>query len=377
MSDLTPRQRILNTFAHRKLDKLVFSPRIYYWYLWNKLYLRARKPKKYHHASIPATFLGKSQLQVYDILNASPRYPMETLYFPLILTRFKIKKGFYIAMKKGPRSGDTTTYYKTPLGILRKVKHGGHLTEYPIKKIKDIKIMKYILENTQFHFLHGFYHLAKLKLGERGVPCTYFTRSPYMKLVIDYMGFSSTIINLRRYPNEMENFMKFMEQWDDKVFDILARSPLKIINFGENIDANLSPPPYFEKYLLPYYNQRVKQLHRAGKYCHIHMDGSLKNLLPLLDQTLFDGLEALTPKPQGDVTLEELRDAIGNKVLLDGIPAVILLPQYKLKYVKDLTTKLLELFSPNLIVGISDEIPPNADIRKLAAISRMVNNIEL
>jgi len=376
MAELTLRQRVLNTFAHKKVDKLVFSPRFYYWYLWNKLYLRPRKPKKHHHAKIPPMFLGKSQLKVYDLLNASPRYTLESLYLPLIIPRIKIKKGFYIAIKSGPRPGDTTTYYKTPLGILRKIKSGGHLIEYPIKKIKDIKVMKYILKNTKFSFLHGAYHLAKLKMGERGVPSTYFTRSPYMKLVIDYMGFTPTIINLRRHSSVMENFIKFMEEWDDKVYDTLAKSPLRIVNFGENIDANLSPPHYFEKYLLPYYEKRFKQLHQAGKYCHIHMDGSLKNLLPLFEELPFDGLEALTPEPQGDVSLEDLKEVMGKKIFLDGIPAVLLLPHYKLSVLKQHTRDLLDLFSPNLILGISDEMPPNGDIRKLAVISKMVEEYD-
>ena len=102
------------------------------------------------------------------------------------------------------------------------------------------------------------------------------------------------------------------------------------------------------------------------------MDGSLKDLLPYLADLPFDGLEALTPKPQGDVTLEELQEAIGNKILLDGIPSVIFLPQYSLSYVKDFTRKILDMFSPNLIVGVSDEMPPNGDMRKLEIIGKMV-----
>jgi hypothetical protein len=369
---LSLRERLLNTFAHKKVDKLLFSPRLYYWYFGNKLYLRPSRQKPRFKRKIPPQFLGRSQLQVYDFLEASPRYPMESLYLPLIWPRIKIKKGFYIATKQGPRPGDTMTYYKTPLGILRKVKSGGHLIEWPIKKISDFKIMKYILSNTKFHFLHPLFKIAEKKLGNRGVPCTYFPPSPYMKLVIYYMGFSNTIISLRRHKSEMEDFIKFLEEWDNDMFDVLARSPLKIVNFGENIDANLSPPPYFEKYLIPYYEKRVKQLHQAGKYCFIHMDGSLKDLLPFLADLPFDGLEALTPQPQGDVTLEELQEAIGNKIFLDGIPSVIFLPQYSLKYVTDFTKKLLEMFSPNLIVGVSDEMPPNGDMRKIEVIGRMV-----
>jgi hypothetical protein len=36
----------------------------------------------------------------------------------------------------------------------------------------------------------------------------------------------------------------------------------------------------------------------------------------------FDGIEALTPSPQGDATLEEIKEHIGDKILLDGIPAI-------------------------------------------------------
>ena len=166
--------------------------------------------------------------------------------------------------------------------------------------------------------------------------------------------------------------MIFISEWDDQMYELLAKSPLKIVNFGENIDSNLSPPRNFEKYLIPYYEKRVKQFHQAGKYCHIHMDGSLKDLLPYLADLPFDGLEALTPQPQGDVTLEELRDAIGNKIFLDGIPSIIFLPQYSFKYIKDFTKRVLEMFSPNLIVGVSDEMPPNGEIRKLELIANII-----
>jgi hypothetical protein len=120
----------------------------------------------------------------------------------------------------------------------------------------------------------------------------------------------------------------------------------------------------------------VKELHKAGKYCHIHMDGSLKDLLPYLSDLPFDGLEALTPKPQGDVSLEELKDAIGNKIFLDGIPSILFLPQYSNDYVREYTQKVLEMFSPNLILGVSDELSPNGDIRKIEMIAEIVKKFE-
>ncbi|MFX0154996.1 MAG: hypothetical protein ACFE9Q_10755, partial [Candidatus Hodarchaeota archaeon] len=136
----------------------------------------------------------------------------------------------------------------------------------------------------------------------------------------------------------------------------------------------LAPPKYFEKYLIPHYEKRVKQLHKFGKFCHIHMDGSLRDLLPYLEDLPFDGLEALTAKPQGDVTLKELQESIGSKVLLDGIPAILFLPQYSFKYVRQYTYDVLEMFSPNLILGVSDELPPNSDFRKVEMVAGIVKN---
>ncbi len=374
--ELTLRQRVLNTFAHKKIDRLVFSPRLYYWFNGNKLYLRPHSDKKCH-ARIPPQYLGKNQRKIYDYLGASPRYVLESYYIPFLWKRLKLKSGVKIRWINGSKKGEKITYYKTPVGNMKKITHGGHLTEYPIKSLDDMKVMKYVLSHSKFEFSYPLYKFAERMLGERGVISSYFYRSPYMRLITEYMGFSNTIIFLRRYQSEMENFMNFISEWDDSMYDILAKSPIKILNFGENIDANLSSPRYFEKYLIPYYEKRVKQFHRAGKYCDIHMDGSLKPLLPFLDHLPFDGLEALTPDPQGDVTLEELQDAIGNKVYLDGLPSILFLPEYSMKFVRDYAQKLMEMFSPNLIVGISDELSPNGDIRKVEIVGKLIEKFDL
>jgi hypothetical protein len=237
--------------------------------------------------------------------------------------------------------------------------------------------MQYILKNTKFSFSRKNFELADKQFEHTCVTSTYISKSPYQKLITEYMGFTKTILFLKRYPSQMENFMMFLEEWDDQMYDQISNSPLKVVNFGENIDSNLSPPHYFEKYLIPYYEKRVNQLHRAGKYCHIHIDGSLRDILPYFEYLPFDGLEALTPKPQGDVSMDEIKDAIGKKILLDGIPSILFLPEYSGNYLIEYTKNVLELFSPNLILGVSDELSPNGDIRKIEKISEIVKNFNL
>ncbi|MHA1805675.1 MAG: uroporphyrinogen decarboxylase family protein [Promethearchaeota archaeon] len=373
------KERVINIFRGKPVDNMVFSPRIYYWYMVNKLYKRFN-PSKSH--AIPKKYFKKSQLEIHEMLKSSPRYCEETLYLNLLETRFKPEAEIRIKTKRGGKKDEFIKYYFTPLGNLREVSSiggglGGHLTEYPIKTIEDIKIMRYILENSEIHFSNENFLKAEKLFGESGVVSTYLGRSPYQKLILEYMGFSRTILFLKRYPQEILDFIHFLSLWDNKMFDEIARSPLQIVNFGENIDANLSSPPYFKKYLVPYYEQRVNQLKKAGKFCHIHMDGSIKNLLPFLSELPFDGYEALTPFPQGDVSLEEIKKAIGEKILLDGIPSILFLSEYSCEQVQKFTLKVLDLFSPRLILGVSDEFPPNGDIKKLEQISKIVQEYGL
>ncbi len=384
------RVRFLRTFARKPLDRLVFSPRLYFWYWgnWRALFpppIGTGKHTGVGGLPIPPQYWGKSQRKIYDYLDASPRYALESLYLPIFWTGGidipwvgpgggKLK----VRISRGKTPTETITTFKTPLGTLRQAKDRGagmgeHMVEYPVKRISDLKLMKAVFEAAPFHFLTPLFHFAQKVMGDRGVVCQYLPHSPFQKVILELVGFKNTVLFLHRHPSEMMDFLTFLDRAYDPMFYRIARSPLRFVNFGENLDANLSPPRYFERFLLPYYEKRVGQLHRAGKYCHIHFDGSVRDLLPYLEALPFDGIEALTPNPQGDATLEEIREAMGDrKILLDGIPAILFLPHYPLKRLTDFTRRLVDLFSPNLITGISDELPPNGDIRKVEKVGNLV-----
>ena len=372
------RGEILNLFGGKKIRNVIFSPRIYYWYLGNRIHIRT---KKRLNSNIPHQYQRKSQLEIYKMLRAAPRYSEETIYLPLLNETIEVESNIKILREHGSKPGESVIIHKTPVGVLKQVESiggglGGHPTEYPIKTIEDIEVMKYILENSTINFLKDNFKKAQQQFGNHGVVSTYILKSPYQKLVTQLIGLTRLVVLLKRFPEKVENFMKFLEHWDDQLYLQLAKSPLKIVNFGENLDSNLSPPPYFEKYLIPYYKKRVQQLHQSGKYCHIHIDGSLRDFLPYLEELPFDGLEALTGKPQGDVTLEEIKESIGNKILLDGIPSILFLKEYSNDYVIDYVRQVLDLFFPRLILGISDELSPNGDIRKVEMISEIINKFE-
>jgi hypothetical protein len=147
------------------------------------------------------------------------------------------------------------------------------------------------------------------------------------------------------------------------------------VNFGENIHDHLLSPRYFERYLIPWWEKRSNQLRQAGIYTHVHIDGYFRSLLKYLRHLPFDGLEALTPQPQGDVTLEEIKEHIGDKVLLDGIPAVLFLSHYSAEDLLAAVERIIQLFHPRLILGVSDEVPEGAAAADAIERIRMVSEV--
>jgi len=351
------RKAILDIFQKKTPELIPWQPRLYYWY-------GARAGAE----SLPARFSGRSLIEVYRELNVSPRYVPETVNIHMLqLTPEKMR------IKLFTEDDKTITIYETPVGELTEVKTRvgleERISEFPCKRVEDLPAFEYVLRDVTYSFLHEEYVRADRLFGDLGVPQIYLLRrSPLQLLMLNLMGIERTIFALHDERAAVERFMKVCEETEDGMYDAILSSPLKIVNFGENLDSRLVSPELFKTYLLPYYNERIGRLHQAGKFCHIHIDGHLKGFLPFFRELDFDGFEALTASPQGDVEIEEIKEAIGDKVLLDGIPAIMFLPAFPRDELMRFTEKVVDLFSPNLILGVSDELPPPAEIERIEEI---------
>lgn len=82
----------------------------------------------------------------------------------------------------------------------------------------------------------------------------------------------------------------------------------------------------------------------------------------------------MTPFPQGDVSVEEIRDAVGDKlVVLDGIAAILFNETYPVSMLVEQVEKLIEYFAGRLILGISDEMPSQGKIERVELVRDLVN----
>ena len=387
----------LNIFERKGGNEILFQPRIEWWYQWNKAW--GTLPEKYRKMSL---------MELFDDLGVSFRY---FEYYTGLPSAVGVKYTKEIKIKERERSRNernviTNTIIpsfsglpmdlevkfnkrmeirenekyiiiSTPKGeMIQKEKRlssdgSWRITEFPIKSAEDLEKAGEFFKNVNFVFIKDNFEKGDKFVTNRGEPQFFFPRSPYQMLSLFWMGTENLIYALADVPEKVEKLMRVIDNcYETLCKTIVSYGKVKIINFGENIDANIISPYYFEKYCIPFYKKRTEQLRKAGIYTHIHIDGNFKPLLKYLKDLPFDGLEALTPLPQGDVSIEEIKESIGDKILLDGIPAIMFLPNYPLEELKAFTRRVIELFHPRLILGVSDEVPPPADIERVACISQ-------
>ncbi|MEM2905693.1 MAG: uroporphyrinogen decarboxylase family protein [Candidatus Bathyarchaeia archaeon] len=365
---MTPRERMLAVFTRQRPDRIVWQPRIYYWYEVNKAL-----------GTIPARYRGKSVEEVLDELNATPR---TSQYYGACL-RVRQEGDVKVTVRE---EGERVYYtYVTPRGELHEtltrtdyMTLGGagpslH-TEYLVKDVEDFKPLEYIIRNQSYEFDMEMYERIAKKIGDRAESIIGVPHQPIQRLNVTYMGFAATVKALWKHPKEVDEFMQVMEEDDDKRFKVIEKSPIRIVNFGDNIHDDLVSPTMFKKYALPYYRKRTAQMHAAGKFCISHWDGRFRRLLPFIKETGLDALECVAPAPQGDFTSEELREAMGDMALMDGLPAVLFLPHVSYEELRRYAERTLELFSPRIILGIGDMLPPEGDIEKVRMIGEMVQD---
>ena len=346
---MTLREMNLRVFRREPLPHVFFQPRFEPWYARHR-----------ERDSLPEELRELSLREVYDSIGAS----MRTVHYYTGQPK-PIESGFTDEVRMTERrEGDLIKLrYETPHGPLfetHKFTIDGtwRRVEFAAKAADDLPALRWLLQRRVVTFSPENFKTGAEFIGERGEPQFWVPKSPYFALAQQWMRYEEFVYALADRPREIEEIMKVIDESYDGLYEELTSSELlRILNFGENIAMAYLSPRYFEDYCIPWYEKRSGQLGQAGIFTHIHIDGHFKPLLPYLSALPFDGLEALTPLPQGDVTLEEIREHIGDKVLLDGIPAVLFLEHHPREELHSCVERLVELFHPRLVLGVSDELP--------------------
>ena len=276
---------------------------------------------------------------------------------------------------------ETEYIIDTPVGRLTSIQqsntsnYGTFPKKWWITCEDDMKIAVWLEERCEWRWNQENYNRTYEIWGDLGLPTIFMPRVNVQHLYIDDMGVESAVYAIYDYPETVEKYFQALDESHKRLIEVINKSPIEVINFGDNLHGGTLPPKLFQKYVLPAYQNRNELLHKAGKFTHSHWDGDVKPLLPFAKDCGLDGIEAITPKPQGDVTLEEVKKALGDKIfLIDGIAAILFDDAYPEEQLAEQTKKAIELFAPKLILGISDEISSTGNIERVRMVGKIVDD---
>jgi len=348
----------------RSKGRIIWQPRIGCWLT----------DKQFAGEPFPAPFTDMDLYEIYRELDCSARLYEYNSCFR------RVEHPGVTWTDESLNETDTKTVIHTPVGdqvrVLRTTTSNWHTitVKWEVETEEELKVAAWREENATWEWDQPQYDHWQETAGDLGAPTMFMPRMNVQSLYIEKMGSERGIYAIYDWPDTAAAYFRALDENADRLIDVINASPIDIVNFGENIHAGTLHPRWFRKYHLPECRRRCDRLHSAGKFVCSHWDGDVKPLLPFARETSLDGIEAITPHPQGDVTLEETREALGDDLfLLDGIPAIFFDETFSVETLAECTERIIELFAPKLILGISDEISSTGDLERIRVVGQIVD----
>jgi len=361
-------ERLLAVFSGEKPDVMPWFADLTYWY-------RARL----YHGDLPTKYLGeKGRIRLYRDLGCGAH---EELYnLPGSLAYYGVKHVYSV---ENLRDGTTINeeIYKTPVGSIKCIRKfvpksvSSAYIKYAVETREDLKVLQYIYKNQEFKPDFSLQYDRLEDWDGLGFVSSLPPRTPFQRLIVVWAGVTNTIRLMMKEPEELEETIQVMIEADDPIYEAICESPAPGVYFGENITSDVISPWIFKKYHAPYYEMRVKQLHAAKKIIYVHIDGALRGVLPLLEETGVDCAQSVTPAPVGDIPVERLREVAGSKIILwGGLPGVYFSRLYSEKTLLEMARNVIRhhLEGHKFIMGVADQVPPDGDIARVRMITEIL-----
>jgi hypothetical protein len=334
----------------------------------------------YHHqhrGTLPARYRDLDYFGIYDALRCSVRYAasvgIEGYEEPADVVRAEEQDGIYHIV--------TVT---TPSGTLRTVEQdvweegelrNRRIHEYPCKTPEALPVVIDLIERQQFRANLQAFQEAADRVGHRAEPTLFTSSDGFTELIKNWSGLVDAHYLLYDHPAQVEEYLEACGRRDDRLLDAALQLPCRIFNLGDHTTNEFTPPPILKRYCIPRWQKISARLHEHGRFVHTHWDGNSRLLLPYLQESGLDGVEALPPLPMGDMTLEQIKAAVGDRIVcLDLLPAIHFLSHFSMRQCLDFTKRVMDMFAPRLILGISDEISQVGEIEKVEAITELVDD---
>jgi hypothetical protein len=352
----------------KNADAVLWQPRLETWTSNHRI-----------HGTMPDKFAGLSDLEIYDKLGCSVRYAASTgidRYYEsdnVVALCDDSDPKYYREIIRAPE-GELVTIFQNVWQGEKLVNR--RIVKFPVTTGQDLKVVTAVVQRYRYRSDLQAFQKAAATVGNRAEPTLFANSDGYTELVKFWSGLEMACYLLVDHPKEMDAYIEACNHADDRQFDALFELPCRIFNLGDHTTNEFTPPPIIEKYCLARWQRITKRATEHNRFIHSHWDGNARHILRYLRASGLHGVEALTPEPMGDMSLEMIKDAVGDDlVVLDLVPAIFFLPNYPMNDMLEFTRKVIDMFAPRLVLGVSDEISQIGEIERIEAISELVDKV--
>jgi hypothetical protein len=278
--------------------------------------------------------------------------------------------------------GVTTHFFRTPVGELTErtvyspISCSVGCAKHFVETEADLDVLLYILEHRSLApaNLADYAERRALWRVYDGLPSLGMPRSPLPSFCCDWAGVQNAAYLIADCPEKVERIVGLLERQEAPVLAAVREASVPWIHFPDNLSsANLTS--FYDRFMAGPHRRRIRQLHEAGTRCAVHLDGTVRGLLPKLIDSGFDAIEALTPKPVGDMTVEEIQ-AVAREwpgILWGGLPGAMFAPPFTWEDMKAQVESVLAAWGGRrFVLSVGDQVPPNGDIEFCGRIAELV-----
>ncbi|MBS6196343.1 MAG: hypothetical protein KH828_12265 [Clostridiales bacterium] len=356
---MTSRERLLNTFYKKEVDRFAWSPLI------DDYFIRSLPEQSIHMDILEAMrYIGN------DIMERHVAGP-EACYDCV-----------EIRVEESRENKSYRTWYETPVGkIFEERKYSGEtsfITRPLIESVEDMKIYEYVVQNMSFkENIAKFVERDRL-IGDDGMATPSGMLTPIQQLLQHLAGVENTVFLMYDYEEEMNELLNAMHENNLKQYRILAEYPAKVVFAYEDTSSTVMSRDMFMKYSVPLINEYANLLHKSDKMFITHMCGCLNAFKHEIKDGLQDGIDSLCPPCTGDLYAWEARRVWGdNKVIIGGIDPPKL-SRMNTKESAEEARMILEKMrgERGFILSTGDAVSYGTPIENLKAITKVVETFQ-
>jgi len=350
---MTSRERLMAVLTEEKPDRIPWSPLI------DQYYLR----------SLPEQGYKFNLSEVFEFIKAD----LMERHVPIIKRRIN-----NLEISETNNNLHKIITYRTPVGeislIYTNTSTTSFVSKHPIENTEDIKVFKYMTENTEYLPDYQTFIEEDSLIGEKGIATADGPLTPIQELLQHLMGVQIFVYILTDFPEELEELMNLMHEKNKEAYKLIAESPAKVIIDYEDTSTTVMSPSFYTKYSQLQLEEYSSILHKEDKIFITHMCGKLKSFGPLIKSGSMDGIDSVCPPTTGDVWPWEAHKLFGNKKIIIGGIEPPALSRMSVEETKNYIIQVLKGIAPGdrFILSTGDATSYGTPIENLLVVTKII-----